>query len=218
MQIKGFIFDLDGVLTDTAVYHYQAWQKLSEELGLHFDKKMNERLKGVSRYRSFEIILEENNARDRFTEEEIDEFITKKNEIYKILIRQITPQDILPGILEFLQEAKRHNILLAVASASKNAWTVLKSLEIDSMFDYIADASKITRTKPDPEVFIDCMTNLGLRPEECIGFEDAQAGVEAIKSAGMKAVGIGVDVTSVAPDLPLKDTRELSFEKIVKLV
>lgn len=215
-EIRGFIFDLDGVLTDTAEYHYEAWLKLAEKLGLRFDRKMNERLKGVSRLRSFEIILEENDALGRFTEEETEALITEKNEIYKTLIRQITPADILPGIGEFLREAKKKGIKLAVASASKNAGTVLRSLKIDSMFDYIADASKITRAKPDPEVFNDCLKNLGLKPEECIGFEDAQAGVEAIKRAGMKAVGIGVEVTGIAPDLPLTSTRELSFEKIIK--
>jgi beta-phosphoglucomutase len=216
MQIRGFIFDLDGVLTDTAVYHYEAWLKLAEKLNLRFDRKMNERLKGVSRYRSFEIILEENDALDRFTEDEINTFITEKNEIYKTLIRQITSDDILPGIKEFLREAKEQDIKLAVASASKNAHTVLRSLGIESMFDYIADASKIVRAKPDPEVFTDCMVHLGLSPWECIGFEDAQAGVEAIKAAGMKAVGIGVEVTSTAPDMNLQSTRELSINKIVK--
>lgn len=215
MQIRGFIFDLDGVLTDTAVYHYEAWLKLAEKLNLRFDRKMNERLKGVSRYRSFEIILEENDALDRFTEDEINAFIVEKNEIYKTLIRQITSDDILPGIEEFLGEAKERNIKLAVASASKNAYTVLRSLGIESMFDYIADASKIVHAKPDPEVFIDCMTHLGLESWECIGFEDAQAGVEAIKAAGMKAVGIGVKVTGTAPDINLQSTRELLLERIL---
>ena len=125
---RGFLFDLDGVLTDTSEYHFLAWKKLADELGLAFDKTVNERLKGVSRERSFEIILEVNGAQETFLSEDKAKFIDKKNEYYKALIKQVTSKDILPGVMDFLNESKKQGILLAVASASKNARTVLEGL------------------------------------------------------------------------------------------
>lgn len=217
-EVKGFLFDLDGVLTDTAEYHFLAWKQLSDELGLRFDRNINERLKGVSRERSFEIILEENQAEERFTQMEKTEYVKRKNEYYQDLIRQITPKDILPGVSGFLREAKERGILLAVASASKNARTVLDGLEITHMFDYIADAAKIRHTKPDPEVFTDCMEHLGLQPWECIGFEDADAGIRAIQAAHITAVGIGKGTVKSGPDIFLQSTSELSIANIEKLV
>lgn len=211
---KGFLFDLDGVLTDTAEYHYQAWKKLSDELGLYFDRKINERLKGVSRQRSFEIILEENQAEERFSAEETEELITRKNDNYREMIRQVTPEDILPGVKAFLKEAKERGIRLAVASASKNAAAVLEGLGLTPVFDYIADAGKIRHTKPDPEVFLDCMEHLGLPPWECVGFEDAAAGIEAIQAACVTAVGIGEGTREAEPDLILAGTDDLSIAKI----
>ncbi len=209
LKPKAFIFDLDGVLTDTALYHFEAWKELSQELGFKFDENDNERLKGVSRTRSFEIILEINNALDRFKPEEVEAYANKKNQRYVELIKKITPSDVLPGVMEFLNTAKAAGIKLAVASASKNAFNVLDSLGIANMFDYIADAAKIKNTKPDPEVFLDCCKNLGLIPSECVGFEDAQAGIEAIHAAGMRSVGINVEVKTQAPDIVLKSTNDL---------
>lgn len=218
IPLRGLLFDLDGVLTDTAEYHYLAWKKLAEEMGLFFDRKVNERLKGVSRERSFEIILEVNNAVDRFTCEEKAELASRKNEYYKELIRQITPADILPGVERFLNEAKEQGIRLAVASASKNAGTVLNGLGIASIFDYISDASKIRYTKPDPEVFIDCMKHLDLEPWECVAVEDAAAGIEAIRAACVTSVGIGEGTETAHPDLVLRSTQELSIAKIEELI
>lgn len=215
---KGFLFDLDGVLTDTAEYHFLAWKKLADELGLLFDRTVNERLKGVSRERSFEIILEVNGAQKKFSNVEKEVLINKKNEYYKELIKKVTSKDILPGVLEFLTEAKEQGILLAVASASKNAKTVLEGLGIMSMFDYVADASKIQHTKPDPEVFINCMEHLKLQPWECIAFEDAAAGIEAIQAAKITAVGIGKSVEPAVPDVFLQSTKELSIRNIEDLL
>ena len=215
---RGFLFDLDGVLTDTSESHFLAWKKLADELGLAFDKTVNERLKGVSRERSFEIILEVNGAQETFLSEDKAKFIDKKNEYYKALIKQVTSKDILPGVMDFLNESKKQGILLAVASASKNARTVLEGLGILSMFDYVADASKIRYTKPDPEVFIDCMEHLKLQPWECIAFEDAAAGIEAIQAANIAAVGIGASVKPAVPDVFLDNTEELSIEKIENLL
>ena len=215
METKALIFDLDGVIVDTAKFHFLAWKALADELGMSFDEDVNERLKGVSRMRSFEIILEVNHAEDRFSEEEKQALITKKNDLYVEFISRLTPADILPGIGKLLDRARAEGLKTAVASVSKNAPTVLKALGITDKFDYVADAAKVSRSKPDPEIFLVCAENLGVSPESCIGIEDSQAGIEAIKSAGMRSVGINVTVTSVEPDIVLSSTSELDFDKVV---
>ena len=215
MNTKAIIFDLDGVITDTAKYHYAAWKQLADELNMYFDEEINERLKGVSRMQSFEIILEVNNSLDKFTNEEKEKLITKKNDNYIELIKQITPDDILPGISDFINEAKNNKLKLAVASVSKNAQTVLESLQVLDLFDYIADAKKITKSKPDPEIFLVCAQALGVEPKYCVGIEDAQAGIEAIKAARMYAIGLNVTITSIEPDLHLKSSSELIFNNVI---
>ena len=214
MSIKDVLFDLDGVITDTARYHFLAWKELCDKNGFHFTEKDNERLKGVSRRRSLEIILEINGVSGMYDEATLSAMETEKNDLYVQLIRQMTPDDVLPGVSSFLAECRAAGLRLAVASASRNAFTVLEGLQLLSAFDYVADAGRISRTKPDPEVFLDCAAALDLPPEKCIGVEDAQAGIEAIKAAGMFAVGIHVDVTTIAPDLPLASTEELSLTRI----
>ncbi len=207
---------MDGVITDTARFHFLAWKKLADKLGYYFDEKVNERLKGVSRSRSFEIILEVNNAMYKYSTAEKEAFCTEKNEIYKELIKQLTPDDVLPGIREFMDKASAAGIKTAVASVSKNARDVLAYLGMADSFDYIADAKKITKSKPDPEIFLVCAEELGVLPEDCIGIEDAQAGIEAIHNAGMLSIGINVDVTSLSPDISLSSTSELDFDSLVK--
>ena len=214
MPYRGYIFDLDGVLTDTAHFHYLAWLRLAQELGLRFTEQDNELLKGVSRQRSFEIILELNHREHDLTAEQKAALIDRKNSYYRALLGELRPSDVLPGVLDFLHGARAQGIRLAVASASRNAGIVLKNLRLAGEFDYIADAAKITRPKPDPEIFLLCADALGLSPSECLGFEDAQAGIEAIHAAGMKAVGIGVTVTTQAPDYPLRSTAELAALKL----
>lgn len=207
---------MDGVITDTARFHFLAWKKLADKLGYYFDEKVNERLKGVSRSRSFEIILEVNNAMYKYSTAEKEAFCTEKNEIYKELIKQLTPDDVLPGIREFMDKASAAGIKTAVASVSKNARDVLAYLGMADSFDYIADAKKITKSKPDPEIFLVCAEELGVLPEDCIGIEDAQAGIEAIHNAGMLSIGINVDVTSLSPDISISSTSELDFDRLVK--
>ncbi len=216
MSLKAIIFDLDGVLTDTAKYHYLAWKKLADELGYYFDEDINELLKGVSRLNSFEIILEKNNATDKYTPEEKETLANKKNDYYKEMIEQLTPNDILEGIVPFITKARNNGIKCAVASISKNAPRVLELLKISHLFDYIADAALVKKPKPDPEIFLTCAKALGFKPSECIGIEDAQAGIESIHSAGMLSVGINVTVTSIEPDIVLKSTVELDYNEIVK--
>lgn len=216
MELKALIFDLDGVLTDTAKYHFLAWKKLADELNMSFTEEDNELLKGVSRIESFKIILRVNGKLGAFGEAEMETLANKKNDYYKEMIEQLTPADILEGIVPLINEAKNNGIKCAVASISKNAPRVLELLGISDMFDYIADAALVSKPKPDPEIFLTCATSLGFAPEECVGVEDAQAGIESIHSAGMMSVGINVAVTSVAPDMILKSTAELNFEEIKK--
>lgn len=216
MFAKALLFDLDGVITDTARFHFLAWKELCDKFGFKFDIKDNERLKGVSRRRSLEIILEINNVLNDFSETEKAKMESEKNKCYVNLIKTMTPDDILPGVMSFLEESKRNGLKMAVASASKNAFTVLDCLKLNNYFDYIADATEIKNTKPNPEVFLNCAEALGVSPRECIGIEDAQAGIEAIHAAGMFSVGINVDVTSIEPELNLASTKELNFNVIKK--
>lgn len=212
---KAFVFDLDGVLTDTARFHYLAWKELADHLQLKFSKLDNERLKGISREDSFEIILKLNKVQEEFSAEQRKRCCEKKNQLYNQYLENITQSDLLPGVKPFLVQAKREKIKLAVASASHNACTVLDQLKITDVFDYIADAHQIAHPKPDPEVFLDCSQHFGISPELCIGFEDAQAGIEAIKRAGMFAVGIHVKPGKYLPDLQFNSTNELDFCEII---
>lgn len=212
---KAIIFDLDGVITDTAQFHFEAWKLLADANGFKFDKEDNERLKGVSRMDSLNIILEINDAADRFTLEEKEAMCKEKNDNYVHLIERLTPADILPGISKLIDKAKENGLKIAVASVSKNAVAVLTSLGIFDKFDYIADAKKITKSKPDPEIFAVCAEALGVLGCDCVGIEDSQAGIEAIHAAGMTSVGINVTVTSRNPDIMLNSTAELDFDRIV---
>lgn len=214
MQPKAFIFDLDGVLTSTDKYHFLAWKKLADRLGLDFTETVNEKLKGVDRLTSLEIILAHNGVSDKFSDAEKAALANEKNEHYKTLILKMTKADILPGIEDFLAVLREKGIKTGVASVSKNAETVLSVLNIKDRFDYVADAAKVTKPKPDPEIFALCASELGFEGNDCVGVEDAQSGIEAITAAGMFSVGIGVEVTSVRPRLELGSTAELDFEKI----
>jgi beta-phosphoglucomutase len=215
-KLEAFIFDLDGVITDTAEYHYLAWKELAGELGIPFTREDNERLKGVSRLDSLEIILEIGSKQQAFTQEEKELLAKKKNTHYVDLIKQITPDDILPGIKTLLEDIKRAGLKIGLASASKNARAVLKGLNLLEEFDYMADANLIAHGKPDPEIFLDVAENLKVKPENCIGIEDAKAGVQAIKRANMFAIGIGSTDLLREADIIYASTSELSFKKLTK--
>ena len=199
-EVQAVIFDLDGVITDTALYHFKAWQKLADKLNIFFDEKINERLKGIDRVNSLKIILE--NSEYQYTQDELAKLSDEKNEYYKELIGTMTPKDMLPGALQLLSTLKQMEIKIGLASASQNAITVLEKLKIIDFFDYIADASKIKKGKPDPEIFLTVVKNLNMNIENCIGVEDARAGIRAIKSAGIYAIGIGsVEILNEADEV-----------------
>lgn len=213
-ELKALVFDLDGVLTDTAELHYFAWKRLADELGLAFDREQNEALKGISRLGSLEIILQNNQKCDVYTRSEKEVLANRKNEYYKELIETLTEKDVLPGICALLREAKTAGLKLAVASVSKNAPRVLERIGLTDYFDTVADAAKIKRSKPDPEIFLTCAEQLQVDPRCCIGLEDSQAGIEGILDAGMFAVGIHVNQTGRAPDWMVESTAELTLKEL----
>lgn len=217
-MLKAVIFDLDGVVTDSAVYHYRAWKRIADKLEIPFDAAYNEKLKGVSRMESLNLILDNGKGRSSYSEEEKEKLAFEKNEYYKEPIREITPEDLLPGIGELLAELKKAGISVGLASVSRNAAFIIRRLNVEQRFDYIADAAKVARSKPYPDIFLDCARHLGALPEECIGIEDAKAGIEAIKRAGMKAVGVGDAGQMQEADLILDGTKELSLEVLQKLM
>lgn len=189
MRTGACIFDLDGVLVDTAKYHFKAWKRLTDMLGIDFTENDNERLKGVSRMASLEIILEIGNM--QLDESKKLEYATLKNNWYMEYISKMTPSEILPGCIRFITELKKEKILIAIGSASKNTPMILERVGIQGMFDAVADGNNITKAKPDPEVFLKAAEMIGIRPEECVVFEDAVAGVQAALNAGMMCIGIG---------------------------
>ncbi|EHW9789301.1 beta-phosphoglucomutase [Listeria innocua] len=207
--LKGVVFDLDGVITDTAHYHYLAWKKTAESIGIEFDEAFNENLKGVSRIDSLLLILKKDGRENDFTEEQIEVLAADKNEFYVSLLEEITPADVLPGIKELIVDLKKQNLKCAIASVSKNARTVLSALEMEQEFDYIVDAAKITKSKPDPEIFVEACRGLGLETSEVVGIEDAQAGIEAINAAGIVSVGVGSGLRDA--DMTVKNTGLLDL-------
>ncbi len=187
--IKALIFDLDGVIVDTAHYHFVAWQRLARELGIDFTEKDNERLKGVSRMRSLEIILEIGNR--QMSESEKERLATRKNAWFVEYIQNVKPDEIFPGVKEMIQACKAAGFRVALASSSKNARTVLRNLKVEDLFEGFVDGNMITHSKPNPEIFLKAAAQLGVEPQHCVVFEDAEAGVEAALAAGMKCVGVG---------------------------
>lgn len=215
-QLQAIIFDLDGVITNTAEFHYQAWKQLADKLNIPFNKEFNEELKGISRMESLEKILIHGNRQNDFSDSEKMMLAAEKNQQYIKLIERLTPADILPGIKQLIKDCKKKKIMLALASASKNARTVIKALGLDNVFDVIVDAKTIQNGKPDPEIFLTAANLLNVEVSSCIGIEDAAAGVEAIKAAGMYAVGVGKKETFEKADYVVEKNDELVFEEIIK--
>ena len=185
--IKGFIFDLDGVLTDTAEYHFRGWKRLADELGIPFTRESNEALRGISRRESLMRILQ---GRE-FPEEQLLEMMDRKNRYYLEFIRGITPRDLLPGARELLEEIHVAGLKSALGSASKNAVEVIERLGIKSLLDAIADGNSVKRQKPAPDLFLYAASQLGLDPSACVVVEDAAAGIQAAQAGGFLSIGLG---------------------------
>jgi len=208
--IKGCIFDLDGVIVDTAKYHFLAWKRLADELGILFTELDNERLKGVSRMASLEILLEIGNI--IFEEDRKYMLAEKKNNWYREYILKMDQEEVLPGVKVFMESLKNEDIKIALGSASKNALTILENINMINYFDAIIDGNKVQNAKPDPEVFILGAKELGLYPNECVVFEDAVAGIKAAKLAGMKVIGVGDSVILGNADIVIPGFNEVTLD------
>lgn len=214
MDVQLAIFDLDGVIVDTAKYHYLAWKRLSYELGIEFTEQDNERLKGVSRMRSLDILLEIGHQEK--TAQEKKNLATKKNRWYVEYILQMDASQILPGVLDFLTELKAQGIKVALGSASKNARTILERIQLTDYFDAIIDGNLVSKAKPDPEVFLLGAQQLNIAPEQTVVFEDAKAGIEAGLNAGMITVGVGEPDVLSAAHLVIPGFQSLSAKELLQ--
>ncbi|HKM07675.1 MAG TPA: beta-phosphoglucomutase, partial [Sphaerochaeta sp.] len=214
--LQGVLFDLDGVLCDTAHLHYKAWKRVSDENLLHFDREVNKGLLGVSREASLQVILDHNET--DWTEEKRSEVLKRKNDAYVASLDTITASDLFPGVLNLLDELRLHGIKIALASASKNARTVCEKLGILDRFDAIADITSVQRPKPEADIFLLASEQIGVWYTNCVGVEDAKAGIEAIKRAGMQAVGIGAESELPGSDIVLEGTHELTLAVLKSVV
>ncbi len=216
MNITTCIFDLDGVIVDTAKYHYLAWKRLAkEQFNKDFSIHDNEQLKGVSRDESLNILL-------RICSVDVTDNIKQiladlKNKWYVEYIKKINPDEILPGVLKFLGQAKNHKLFLALASASKNARLLLERIELTGMFDCIVDGTVVTRAKPDPEVFLKCAEELDVEPQSCVVFEDAIAGIEAAHAGEMYAVGVGYRHILYKADMVISSFKNIYIDDVLNL-
>jgi beta-phosphoglucomutase len=211
-NIKACLFDLDGVIVDTAKYHFLAWKRLASELGFDFTEEDNERLKGISRMDSLEILLEVGGL--TLDENVKMELAEKKNNWYCEFIKKMTPDEILQGAKEFLKLLRKNEIKIALGSASKNSMTILTNLGLVNHFDVIVDGTRITKAKPNPEVFLLGAKELGIKPDECVVFEDAKAGIEAAINAGMYSVGIGDPKVLDKANVVVSSMKEMTLEKL----
>ena len=211
-MIKAVIFDLDGVIVSTDDCHYRAWKKMADEEGIYFDREINNRLRGVSRMTSLEIVLEKANR--EYSEKEKQEMAERKNNYYKELICELTPNDILTSVTEKLDELKENGIKIAIGSSSKNTPIILKQIGLDNYFDAVSDGNNITHSKPNPEVFLKAAEMLGVAPEDCMIVEDAEAGIEAGKRAGMKTLAVqGAN----GADFKAKNLAECDWVKLLEI-
>ena len=207
MDIKAVIFDLDGVIVHTDKYHYKAWKQIADEMGIYFDEKINDRLRGVSRMESLDIILERYDG--RLSDEKKAELASRKNEAYRQYLKKMTPSDVAPEVLATLVKLREKNIKIAIGSSSKNAKLILNQVGLYLMFDAVSDGNNITHSKPDSEVFSKAGEMLKKSPSNCMVVEDAEAGIEAAKRAGMYAVLIGSGASGAKADYHINRLDEL---------
>ena len=214
-KLSAVLFDMDGIITNTNPLHFKAWKKMADEEDLYFDEDMNNRLLGISRENTLEIILKKNNV--LWSDEKKKFWCDKKNRIYRDLLENLSEKDILPGIKNLLTELNFHEIPCALASSSKNATIIIKKLGLTEYFSAFADASKVKNAKPAPDLFFMAAEKVGAAYENCVGIDDSESGIEALKKAGMKAIGIESSVLLPKADLKLSSTAELTYEKILEL-
>ncbi len=214
-MIKAFLFDLDGVITETSHQHFIAWKELSNELGIEIDLEFNEQLKGVSRVDSLTRILERGNALDKYSRDEFEKFLKQKNDHYMELIKDLKPEDAFPGTHDLFKELNDRGIKVVICSASYNAPTIIKALELDQYVDYIVNPADVKNGKPAPDIFLKGAETFGLSIDECIGVEDAQAGIKAIKDAGMFAIGIGDKSVLPDADINLNGIGDIVVDNII---
>ena len=210
MAIQGVIFDLDGVITDTAHLHFLAWKALGDSLGVEITLELNERLKGLGRQETLTLILKESGLYDKYTETERQALADRKNRAYVASLENLTPQDLLPGIGDCLQDLQKRGIKIGLASSSQNASLIIKKLGLEPYFEAMVDPRSLSRGKPDPEIYLKAAAALGLNPAKCAGVEDARAGIEAIRAAGMTAIALGPSLEQVPADYHLSSTRDLA--------
>ncbi|MBX2894123.1 MAG: beta-phosphoglucomutase [Cyclobacteriaceae bacterium] len=214
-MIQAVIFDLDGVIVDTAHYHYIAWKRLASEFGITLTLQHNELLKGVSRMRSLEIVLALGNM--QLSDSEKEALADKKNKWFIEYIESIRPEEIFSGVKEMLVDCRKKNLKVALASSSKNAPRVIELLGVANLFDTMVDGTMIKHTKPDPEIFLLAAKRLGISPDKCVVFEDAEAGVEAALAAGMKCVGVGSPEQLGKANAIVKQTADFNLSNLDKL-
>ncbi|MEB7790808.1 beta-phosphoglucomutase [Enterococcus faecalis] len=211
----GFIFDLDGVITDTAKFHYQAWKALADSLGIPIDETFNETLKGISRMDSLDRILAHGHRENAFTPAEKEALAQQKNDHYVQLLEHLTTEDVLPGVVPLLQQAQARHIPCAVASASKNAPLILEKLGVRAYFATIVNPDSLSKGKPDPEIFLAAADSIGVLPQNAIGFEDAQSGIDGLKAAGIYAVGLSASQPLLGADIQVSEMTELSVDVLL---
>ena len=211
----GFIFDLDGVITDTAKFHYQAWKALADSLGISIDETFNETLKGISRMDSLDRILAHGHRENAFTPAEKEALAQQKNDHYVQLLEHLTTEDVLPGVVPLLQQAQARHIPCAVASASKNAPLIVEKLGVRAYFATIVDPDSLSKGKPDPEIFLAAADSIGVLPQNAIGFEDAQSGIDGLKAAGIYAVGLSASQPLIGADMQVSEMTELSVDALL---
>ena len=216
MNKKGFIFDLDGVIVDTAKYHFLAWQKLAKSIGIDFSHEQNEQLKGVSRVKSLEKILAWGNK--SISEDKFNALMASKNDDYLSFIAKMNHNEILPDVPKVLNYLKEQNQPISLGSASKNARQILEKVDLLKQFDAIVDGNDVSKAKPDPEVFLIAAKALNIKPEDCIVFEDSVAGVQAANTANMISVGIGEQSVLHEADYVFSDFTEIDTAFIDKLI
>ncbi|EKL7558517.1 beta-phosphoglucomutase [Enterococcus faecalis] len=211
----GFILDLDGVITDTAKFHYQAWKALADSLGIPIDETFNETLKGISRMDSLDRILAHGHRENAFTPAEKEALAQQKNDHYVQLLEHLTTEDVLPGVVPLLKQAQAQHIPCAVASASKNAPLILEKLGVRAYFATIVDPDSLSKGKPDPEIFLSAADSIGVLPQNAIGFEDAQSGIDGLKAAGIYAVGLSASQPLIGADMQVSEMTELSVDTLL---